>query len=104
MGTDFILYSSIYRDFNCNHANVFNLSGSHQIRIFGRMSLMGMKRISKVFALQTTQHTRGGAITALWKTLCKLYRPLPPPEMGVRLLFFGQAGHADPLDGWQCSS
>ena len=29
---------------------------------------------------------------------------LPPATMGARLPCFGQAGHADPLDGWQCSS
>ena len=37
--------------------------------------------------LQTTQPTRGGAVTAVWQTLCKLYRPLPPPAMGARLPF-----------------
>ena len=31
---------------------------------------------------QTTQHTRGGAVTAVWQTLCKLCRPLLLPAMG----------------------
>ena len=34
--------------------------------------------------LQTPQPTGGGAVTAVWQT---------------RFPFFGQAGHADPLDG-----
>ena len=38
------------------------------------------------------------------KQLCKLCRTFPPPSMGVRFTVFGQAGHADPLDGWHCSS
>ena len=38
--------------------------------------------------LQTTQPTRGGAVTAVWQTLCKLCRPLPPPAMGALLPFF----------------
>ena len=49
--------------------------------------------------LLTTQPTRGGAVTAVWQILCKLCGPLPPPAMGTQLPFFGQAGHADPLDG-----
>ena len=39
--------------------------------------------------LQTTQPTRGRAVTAVWQTLCKMCRPLPPPAMGARLPFFG---------------
>ena len=31
-----------------------------------------------------------------YKLLCKLCRTHPPPAMGT--------GHADPLDGWRCSS
>ena len=38
------------------------------------------------------------------KLLCKLCRTFPPPAMGARFTVFGQAGHADPLDGWRCSS
>ena len=33
-------------------------------------------------------NTRGGAVTAVWKTLCKLCQPIPLPAMGVRLPFF----------------
>ena len=33
--------------------------------------------ISSLHWLQTTQPTRGGAVTAVWQTLCKLCRPLP---------------------------
>ena len=39
--------------------------------------------------LQTTQHTRGEAVTAVWQNLCKLCRPLPPPEMGPDYRFGG---------------
>ena len=49
--------------------------------------------------LQTTQPTRGGAVTALWQTLYKLCRPLPPTAMGDRLPFFGQARPCGPA-GW----
>ena len=38
-----------------------------------------------------------------YKLLCKLCRNLPPTAMGG-FTVFGQAGHADPLDGWRCSS
>ena len=40
--------------------------------------------------LQTTQHTRGVAVTEVWQTLCKLCRPLPPPAMEDRLPFLGK--------------
>ena len=39
-----------------------------------------------------------------YKLLCKLCQNLPPQQWGPDLPFFGQAGHADPLDGWRCSS
>ena len=40
-----------------------------------------------------------------FKLLCKLCRTSPPPAMGARFtVFFGHAGHADPLDGWRCCS
>ena len=39
------------------------------------------------------------------KLLCKLCQSFPPPTMGARFtVFLGQAGHADPLDCWRCSS
>ena len=33
--------------------------------------------------LQTTQPTRGAAVTAVWQTLCKLCRPLPITVFGA---------------------
>ena len=41
--------------------------------------------VRPIINLPTTQPTRGEAVTAVWQTLCKLYRPLPPPVMGARL-------------------
>ena len=39
------------------------------------------------------------------KLRCKLCRTFPPPAMGARFtVFWGHAGHADPLDGWCCFS
>ena len=38
------------------------------------------------------------------KLLCKLCRNLSHPAMGARFPVFLQAGHADSLDGWRCSS
>ena len=35
--------------------------------------------------IQKAQPTRGGAVTEVWQTLCKLCLPLPPPAMGTRL-------------------
>ena len=49
--------------------------------------------------LQTTPPTRGGAITAVWQTLCKLCRPLPPPAMGARLPGFWASRPCGPA-GW----
>ena len=37
------------------------------------------------------------------KLLGKLCRTFPPPAMGARFtVFWGQAGHANPLDSWRC--
>ena len=47
--------------------------------------------------LQTIQPTSGGAVTDCVK-------PCRPQFWGSGLAFFVQAGHADPLDGWRCSS
>ena len=55
--------------------------------VIGRL-VIPMKPQKKIDRLQTTQPTRGGAVTAVWQTLCKLCRPLPPPAMGARLPFF----------------
>ena len=39
------------------------------------------------------------------KLLCKLCRTSPPQAIGARFtVFFGHAGHANPLDGWRCCS
>ena len=39
-----------------------------------------------------------------YKLLCKLCRTFPPPAKWARFTVFGQASHADPLDGWRSSS
>ena len=39
-----------------------------------------------------------------YKQSCKLCQNHLPLAMGARFTVFGQAGHADPLDGWCCSS
>ena len=58
---------------------------------------------SKIFVRktqsQTTQTTRGGAFTAVWQTLCKLCRPIPPQAMGGPITVFGQAEKCGPA-GW----
>ena len=57
-----------------------------------------MKRFH-IFWLQTTQHTRGGSVIAVWKTMCKLCRPFPHTAMGARLPFFGASPPCGPA-GW----
>ena len=54
--------------------------------------------------LQTTQPTSGAAVTAVTNCCAKCVEPSLPQQWGHELPFFGQAGHADPLDGWRCSS
>ena len=62
------------------------------------------------FRLQTTQSTRGGAVTAVSQaTVCQTAVQMmsPPPVCwgwDPDLPFFVQDGHADRLDGWHCSS
>ena len=46
--------------------------------------------------LQTTQPTRGGTVTNCCANCVE--------HSQTFTVFFGQAGHADPLDGWRCSS
>ena len=36
--------------------------------------------------------------------LCRTFTPPPSQQWGSDLPFLGQAGHADPQDGWRCSS
>ena len=38
--------------------------------------------------LQTTQSTGGGAVTAIWQTLCKLCRPPAPSNWGIINVFW----------------
>ena len=45
----------------------------------------------------------GGAVTAVTKCCANCVEP-SRPQWGPDLPFFGQAGHADPLDGWHCFS
>ena len=54
--------------------------------------------------LQTTQPTSGGAVTANSSCCANCVEPPRPQQWGPDLPFFGQAGHADPLDGWRCCS
>ena len=59
-----------------------------------------MIMISLTTRLQTTQHTRGGAVKVVWQTLCKFCRSLPPPAMGARLPFLGGASQSCGPTGW----
>ena len=53
---------------------------------------------------QTTQPTRGGAVTADSSCCANCVESPRPQKWGPDLPFFGHAGHADPLDGWRCCS
>ena len=46
-----------------------------------------MTKMTATFRFQTTQSTRGGVVTVVWHTMCKLCRPLPPPALEARLPF-----------------
>ena len=54
--------------------------------------------------LQRTQPTNGGAVTAVTNCCANCVEPSRPQKWGPNLPFFGQAGHADPQDGWRCFS
>ena len=54
--------------------------------------------------LQTTQPISGGAVTAVTNCWANCVETSRPQKWRSDLQFFGQAGHADPLDGWRCSS
>ena len=54
--------------------------------------------------LQTTQPTSGGAVTVVSSCCANCVEPPRPQQWGPDLPFFGNAGHADPLDGWRCCS
>ena len=52
----------------------------------------------------TTQPTSGGAVTAVTNCCANCVDRSPSQQYGADLRLFRQAGHADPLDGWRCSS
>ena len=56
------------------------------------------------YRVQTTHPTSGGAVTAVTNCCANCVDNSRPPAMGPNLPFFGQAGYADPLDHWRCSS
>ena len=61
----------------------------------GRMRrTKGSKRHS-LHAVELSQRSQT-AVEIVWNP--------PAPAMGARFTFLEQAGHADPLDGWHCSS
>ena len=39
-----------------------------------------------------TQPTRGGAVTTVWQTLCKLCRPFLPQQWGPITIFLARVG------------
>ena len=63
-----------------------------------------IKQKKTIIRLQTTQPTSGGAVTADSSCCAICVEPPRPQQWGPDLQFFGHAGHADPLDGWRCSS
>ena len=63
-----------------------------------------MNNVNIWFRLQTTQHTSGGAVTAVTNCCANCVEPFHPQQWWPDLPFFGQAGHADLLDGWRCFS
>ena len=54
--------------------------------------------------LQTTQLTSGGAVTAVTNCYANCVETFGPQQWWADLPFFGLASHADPMDGWCCSS
>ena len=63
-----------------------------------------VKKSKEEVWLQTTQPTSGGAVTANSSCCANCVEPPRTQQWGPDLPFFGQAGHADPLDGWRCCS
>ena len=67
----------------------------------------GRNGVTPIFRLQTTQPTSGGAVTAVTNYCANCVKHSRPQQWGPDLPdlpFLGQAVHADPLDGWRCSS
>ena len=54
--------------------------------------------------LETTQPTSGGAVTTVTNCCANCVEPSSPQQWGPDEPFCGQAGHADPLNGWRCFS
>ena len=56
------------------------------------------------YRLQTTQPTSGGAVTAVINCCANYVEASSPQQWGPIYRFFGQAGHAGPMDGCRCFS
>ena len=65
------------------------------ILIFMKLLMYCAKRAP---LLQKTQSTRGGAVTVVWHTLCKLCMSLPPQQCGPDYRFLGKSVMR--TDGW----
>ena len=57
----------------------------------------------RVRRVQTTQPISDGAVTAVTNCGTNCVEPSRLQQWVPDLPFFGQAGHADPLDAWRCS-
>ena len=88
--------------FNCQQVTACNTRSKVHARISTNVRLNDVKRTRRW--LSTTQHTSGGAVTADTSCCANCVEPSRPQQWGTDLPFFGQAGHADPLDGWRCCS
>ena len=53
---------------------------------------------------QTTHPTSDGAVTAVTNCCANCVKPSRHQKWGPYLPLFWQAGYADPLDVWRCSS
>ena len=92
---DVYLMASNEQDLQMIFDNISGCISEYGMKVSERKSkvvcINGAKEERRLnFRLQTTQHTRGGAVTAVWQTLCKLSQPLPHPAMGVRLPIVGK--------------
>ena len=56
-----------------------------------------VKLLTAQHRLQTTQHTRGGVVSTVWKTAVQIVSTLPAQAMGAQFAVFCPAGHAEPL-------